>query len=509
MKHLRIPLYTKLLPVMGVVTMSGVSCEDINANGGVQDPENGAERGDQPNIILILADDMGYNDAHYNGQTYIETPYLDSLALNGVRMESFYTCPVSSPTRVGTLTGRYPIRMGLQRSAIAPHADYGIPADEELIPQMLERAGYEHRAAFGKWHVGQLRYEWLPMQRGFNHYVGCYNGAVAYFTHIAPINDYGERDWHYGNTPLDESGTYVTDLIGNHAAQYVSRVPKTEPFFMYLAFTAPHSPFVAKPEDIAKYNAKGVFDTPANSTDHKHKFATYAAMVDNMDQNIGKVIEAVRRRGDLDNTLILFYSDNGPDGTSAHIPTVMREQKFSAHEGGIRVVAFANWEKGGITGGRQEHSQMGYIDMFPTIKAAAYGDTYESVPDKKPLDGINILPILQGKAAGAPRYWYSYIDQLDDKHEHFALNYGITKLHVKRASPDNNNSKTNQINLYNLNPNHSGENTSVNNPETKAEYLEKIETFKKLQPKDNVGRYSDGKPKNEAGYYPKDWNVTQ
>ncbi len=445
---------------------------------------------EKPNIILILADDMGYNDLGFNG-SYIETPNMDDLAMQGVRMESFYTCPVSSPTRVGTLTGRYPIRMGMMRSVIPPMRDFGIPTSEILIPEMLANAGYNHRGMIGKWHVGHLRYEWLPMQRGFTHFVGCHNGAIDYFTKDRE----GELDWHDGNAPLPEKG-YVTDLIGKHAVNFIKDVPKDEPYFLYLPFTAPHSPFQAKEKDIKKYlNLPGVKDKKA---------ATYAAMVDNLDQNIGRVVDAARKRGDLDNTLIIFYSDNG--GVPQSLPTKMRAGKFSTYEGGVRVVAFANWPDGGITGGRQIDSRMGYIDIYPTIKAAAYGDDYTKVKDKNPIDGINVLPMLRGKSEGEPRYWFSYIDQNQGAIERFGINYGNYKLYVERPAADNKAKEKPKakIELYELDAHHATEHEQVKNPKMKKQLLQKVNEFMGLRPEVVIDRYH---VPNKGFIAPKDWTI--
>ncbi len=437
----------------------------------------------RPNIIVILADDLGYADVGFNGSK-TETPNLDRLAEEGVHLESFYTCPVSSPTRAGVMTGRYPLRFGLMRSVIPPHRHFGISDQEVLLPQMLAEAGYEYRACFGKWHLGCAETEWLPQNRGFNHFIGCYNGAIDYFDQTRD----GERDWHFNDETLVEEG-YVSDLIGDHASKYIESIPKDEPYFIYVPFTAPHSPIQAKECDIAKYA-----DQP-NST--------YAAMVDCMDQNIGKIIEAAKKRGDYENTFIIFFSDNGGTGRGSN--GVTRGHKFDTYEGGIRVAAACQWIKGGITGGYKVNERMGYIDIFPTLKALAYGKKYKKIEDKNPLDGINILPLLRGEKPQEDRFWYTYIDQRTDMVEHIGVNYGDMKLVVARPAPDNNKTDASaaSVVLYELNEDHSGEMTPAENQDIEALY-EKAEAFMTNKSKNQIPRYQVKEGKFTA---PKDWKI--
>ncbi len=479
----KIPSLLLCAPISILASCNDANDVDISGGG---NSGGGGNHSDKPNIILILADDLGYNDLGYTG-AYIKTPNIDQLAKTGVRMESFYTCPVSSPTRIGTMTGRYPIRMGLMRSVIGRQHKNGVPTSEVMIPEMLADAGYNHRGAFGKWHMGHLKHEWLPMQRGFTDFVGCYNGANDYFNK----RSYGVLDWHHKNKSVDEEG-YVTDLIGTYAAQFITKAPDGEPYFLYVPFTAPHGPHKAKQEDIVKY--------PNLSEDE----AIYAAMIDNMDQNIGKILNAAKSRGDLDNTLIIFYSDNGGVIGKTR-PGVMKGGKFFTYEGGIRVAAFANWPKGGITGGRLEHSQMGYIDIYPTIKAAAYGAGHTAILDKKPLDGINLLPILQGKEKGKERLILSYIDQNEDKIERYGVNYGTKKLHVNRPALDNTKPSAKlKITLFNLNTNHAE--IEIHDAKLQEELYKHVDEFMKLQPENHISRYADG----QDGFTPPhEWTPTE
>ncbi|MCG6188319.1 sulfatase-like hydrolase/transferase [Maribellus maritimus] len=192
-----------------------------------------------------------------------------------------------TPTRAGLMTGRYPIRYGLMRSVIPPYRGFGLDPNEIILPEMLAEAGYEHRACIGKWHLGHLRKKWHPNSQGFTYFAGCYNGAIDYFTKVRE----GEADWHRNSQTIHADG-YVIDIIADEAVGFINSVPDKEPYFLYVPFTAPHSPYQAKEEDIAKYPHR------------EGKQRIYAEMVDCMDQAIGRIIDAVEKRGDRDNTFI-------------------------------------------------------------------------------------------------------------------------------------------------------------------------------------------------------------
>ena len=402
----------------------------------------------KPNIIILLADDLGFADVGFHGSD-IQTPNIDRLATEGVRLEKFYACPMCSPTRAGLMTGRYPIRFGLMRSVIPPQRDFGMPPEELTIAEMLEKAGYNHRGIAGKWHLGHRQKKWLPTNQGFTFYQGCLNGAVDYFTQ----DRNGERDWHDNETPSTKTG-YTTDLIGDASVQFINSVPINEPFFLYVPFTAPHSPFQAKPEDIAKY---------PNREGNKQ---VYAAMVDCMDQNVGRIISAIKNRGQLHNTFILFCSDNGgveDVGDNGE----KRGAKLTVYEGGINVVAAASWPAGNITGGKTISERMGYIDVFPTLmEVAGYrGKTKES------LDGISVLKGMRGEKL-EDRNWFTYLDQNSDKIEQFAWNTNDWKLVWKRNAPDNP-EKSEQIELFKISTDLT---ESVNVNEENEELVKELQT---------------------------------
>lgn len=342
----------------------------------------------KPNIVIILADDLGWADVGYHGGA-IATPSIDRLASEGVRLENFYTCPLCSPTRAGLMTGRWPIRYGMGESVITPWRKHGLPTTERTLADLVAQGGYERRGAIGKWHLGHYQKKYLPLNRGFTHFYGHYNGAFDYFTHKRE----GQLDWHRNFDTCHDQG-YATDLIGREAVRFIKDSPSDKPFFLYVAFNAPHLPLQAKDEDIAKYSHI------AND-----KKRIYAAMVDSMDQAIGKILNAIDHKGIAHNTFVLFFSDNGAISYGDNKP--WRGGKGSVYEGGIRVPALVRWPAGIAGEGRSVNAMMGYIDIYPTIKHIA-GVT--SV-DQQPLDGRDMLDVIRAKAEPPKRDWFSYIAQ--------------------------------------------------------------------------------------------------
>src|SRR3954468_2487786 len=223
-----------------------------------------AEEGPRPNIVMILADDLGWADVGWHGNE-IKTPHLDKLAAEGARLEQFYVQPVCSPTRAALMTGRYPMRHGLQVGVVRPWAQYGLPLDERTLPQALKEAGYE-TAICGKWHLGHFRREYLPTRRGFDHQYGHYNGALDYFTHVRD----GGFDWHRDDRECRDEG-YSTHLLAREAARLVDGHDPARPLFLYVPFNAVHAPH----------------QVPASYTEPYSKLKgarrTYAGMVAAMD----------------------------------------------------------------------------------------------------------------------------------------------------------------------------------------------------------------------------------
>ncbi|MDE2976911.1 MAG: sulfatase-like hydrolase/transferase, partial [Acidobacteriota bacterium] len=201
-----------------------------------------------PNVVLIVADDLGWRDVSFNGGD-IATPNIDRIAAEGVRLDRFYVAPTCSPTRAGLMTGRHPIRYGMMRGVVMGYHDYGLDPEATLIPEVLGEAGYEQRGLVGKWHLGLSRREYHPRERGFTRFVGHLGWGFDYFTH----ERYGEVDWFHDEESVDEPG-YSTDLISEHAVRFVrEHAGGDAPFFLFVPYNAPHSPFQAKEEYLPQY----------------------------------------------------------------------------------------------------------------------------------------------------------------------------------------------------------------------------------------------------------------
>ncbi|MFV0592486.1 MAG: sulfatase-like hydrolase/transferase [Draconibacterium sp.] len=442
----------------------------------------------KPNIIILLADDLGFGDVGYNGSD-IQTPNIDRIASEGVILNQYYSCPMCSPARAGIMTGRYPIRYGMMRSAISPQCDFGLSTSENTIPEMLAKAGYNYRGMVGKWHLGYRRQEWHPYNRGFTYFKGCLNGAVNYFNRNLSIDPgkEGNVDWYLNDQQIIEEG-YTTDLIAKTAVDFITSVPLDKPFFLYVPFTAPHGPLQAKQEDMAKYpNRQGAK-------------RTYAGMVDNLDQNIGKILICLERRGQLDETFILFCSDNGGLLKGASNGE-LHGGKLTPYQGGIRVVAAVRWPQGGINGGNIINQRVGYIDIFPTIITIA--GYHEFIKDK--LDGQDILEILKGDTI-ADRDWFTYEDQYDDKIEDLAINTDQWKLVVKRPAPDNNLDISPVFELFRIDSDPFEKNNEADqNQEKVNELFPKIEKFYELKQQNQIPRYNENSNNSEIS--PPDWQL--
>jgi arylsulfatase A-like enzyme len=348
---------------------------------------------DKPNIVYIVADDLGWKDVGYHGSD-IQTPNLDILAASGARLEQFYAQPMCTPTRAALMTGRYPFRYGLQTLVIPAGYSYGLPADEWLLPQALKEAGYK-TAIIGKWHIGHGDQKFWPRQRGFDYQYGPMIGEIDYFTH----KEHDTVDWYRDNKKLIEEG-YSTTLLGNDAVKLISAHDTAKPLYLYLAFNAPHTPYQATQEYLDEY--KQIADPSRRA---------YAASITAMDDQIGRVVEALQKKGMRDNTIIFFQSDNGGtrnakfagtgfDLSKTKIPcdnSPYREGKGSLYEGGTRVVALANWPDH-IKWGTIVDGMIHVVDTYPTLAKLAGASTAKC----KPLDGMDVWSTIS-QGAASPR----------------------------------------------------------------------------------------------------------
>jgi arylsulfatase A-like enzyme len=331
----------------------------------------------RPNIVFLVADDMGGNDVGFNGGKEIKTPNLDALARAGARFDAFYVQPVCSPTRAALLTGRYPMRHGLQTGVVRPWAQYGLPLEERTLAQALREAGYT-TAIVGKWHLGHFKVEYLPTHRGFDHQYGHYNGALDYFTHDRE----GGFDWHRDDRENHDEG-YTTHLIAREAVRLIRERDNTKPLFLYVPFNGVHAPFQV-PDSYAR---------PYAGLTGKRR--TYAGMLSALDEAVGQIVAAIKDAGLTNNTLFVFTSDNGgPNPGKITDNGRYRAGKGTVYEGGVRVAAFATWE-GTIKPGTVVTQPLHIVDWYPTLLTRAGARIDQALP----LDGRDIWPTI---TAGAP-----------------------------------------------------------------------------------------------------------
>lgn len=333
----------------------------------------------KPNVLILLADDLGWADVGFH-DSEIRTPNIDRLAGDGVRLENAYSCPVCSPTRAGLMTGRAPVRLGLSRTVIRPWSSFGVSTQERFLPQAFLDAGYQTGMA-GKWHLGHSRKAFLPGSRGFQQTYGHVNGAIDYFTHERE----GGLDWARNGKTIREEG-YSTSLLGNEAVRFLRHRDKSKPFLFYLPFNSPHSPLQAPPVYLDRYSS---------ITDPQRR--TFAAMVTAMDDSIGNVLKTLKEEGLEQNTIVLFFSDNGGPVALGANNKPLRGAKATTFEGGTRVPAVIRWpsklKPGGIS-----RQVLTVSDYFPTLAAAAG----VKPGNKLPFDGLNLWPQLS-RGANIPR----------------------------------------------------------------------------------------------------------
>lgn len=353
---------------------------------GAFDSASAQSRG-KPNIVFIVADDLGWKDVGYHGSD-VKTPNINKLAADGARLEQYYSLPMCTPTRAALMTGRYPLRYGLQSGVIPGAGSYSLPTDEYLLPQMLREAGYR-TVMSGKWHLGHAKKEFWPHSRGFDSFYGCTVGEIDHFTH----SSHGVADWFRNDKAIVEEG-FDNTLFGQEAVKQIKSHDTSKPLFLYLAFTAPHTPFQAPKEYLDRY---------ASISDPNRR--AYAAMISVIDDEVGKVLAALDEKKMRENTLIVFMSDNGGvksamfsgdtpvEGSLPADNGPYRDGKGTTYEGGTRVVALANWP-GNIQPGTV-NQLMHTVDWYPTLAKLASA----KLGKNKPLDGMDVWSTV---SAGRP-----------------------------------------------------------------------------------------------------------
>lgn len=379
-------------------------------------PVAAAGRGDKPNIVIILADDLGYADVGFHGGKDIPTPHLDALAKAGVVCTNGYvTCPVCAPTRAGLLTGRYQQRLGFEDNSWSGKT--GLSPEATTLADILKTAGYA-TFAVGKWHLGHLP-QFRPLVRGFTDHYGFLGGGRSFLplkeSQGVPFipKDPDQVDlWRNGSRVADPE--YLTDAFGEEAALYIHR-HKRDPFFLYLAFNAPHVPLQATEKYLRRF---------PNLTGARR---TYAAMLSALDDAVGRVSDALKREGLDGDTLIFFLSDNGghPLANAARNDP-LRGEKGTLYEGGIRVPFVVKWT-GRLPAGATYAHPVVSLDLMPT----ALGAVGTKPPKGVRLDGIDLLPHLRGEAIPPPHYtlYWRYIN-------HWAVRHGQWKLTAPAGVPE-------------------------------------------------------------------------
>lgn len=351
----------------------------------------------RPNILVVMLDDLGYNDVGFNGSTDIKTPEIDKLAKNGTIMTSGYVAhPFCGPSRAGFITGRYPHVIGTPYNLPEDGkvTDDGVPTNELFMSKALQQAGY-YTGAIGKWHLGDAP-QFHPNKRGFDDFYGFLGGGHQYFpekfkAQYASQVKAGRQFIHGYLKPLEHNGKevdvteYLTDALSNEAVRFVKEAPaKKKPFFLYLAYNAPHVPLEAKAEDMKKFEH-------IQNKDRR----TYAAMVYAVDRGVGEIVKALKETNQFDNTLIVFLSDNGGNFDHGACNYPLKGTKGDTWEGGFRVPMFIHWPAK-IKGGQQYEHPVSALDYYPIFASLAGA----KLPADKKLDGKNILDdVIAGRNA--------------------------------------------------------------------------------------------------------------
>ncbi|MFL6283647.1 MAG: sulfatase-like hydrolase/transferase [Pyrinomonadaceae bacterium] len=392
--------------------VAGVSAKSVDAQPPAQ----------RPNVLYIMADDLGWGDLSCYGRPDYRTPNLDRLASEGTRFNHAYSAsPVCTPTRCGFVTGRYPARtpVGLEeplswrKNLVEQKRDVGLAPEHPTVASLLKSAGYG-TALVGKWHLGYLP-KYSPIKSGFEEFFGIMSGGADHFTHK---DANGEGDLFEAEVPVERVG-YTTDLLTERAVEFLKR-RRDAPFFLSLNYTAPHWPWEGPNDEAVSRGIAAGYDGFTSGGSLK----VYAEMMKSLDAGVGRVLRALEEAGHARTTLVIFTSDNGGERFSYNWP--FTGKKFELYEGGIRVPAFARWP-GRIPSGRTTEQAAITMDWTATILAAAGARPH---PDY-PLDGTDLLPVMRGERAAFERtlFWRNDVQaaaregrwkylKVDDKTEH-------------------------------------------------------------------------------------------
>ncbi|GIY78947.1 arylsulfatase B [Caerostris darwini] len=253
----------------------------------------------QPHIVFMIVDDLGWSDVSFHGSKQIPTPNIDAIARDGIILNNYYVAPTCSPSRGSLMTGKYPLRLGFQHEVIVANSPWGLPLEEKILPQYMKSLNYVTRGV-GKWHLGFFKEEYLPMKRGFDSFFGYWNGVEDYFTHFSDTTDMSGLDLHDGYENIwDFNGTYGTELFTTKAKEVIYKHNPNKPLFLYIGQQAPHTGNFAKPLQVPDKYVKPLIGIPDEG------------MVSALDHSVGEIFDALEKSKMLDNTIFVFTTDNG------------------------------------------------------------------------------------------------------------------------------------------------------------------------------------------------------
>ncbi|XP_022829572.1 arylsulfatase B [Spodoptera litura] len=373
----------------------------------------------RPNIVIFLADDLGWNDVGFHGSNQIPTPNIDALAYSGLVLQNYYVTPICTPSRAALMTGKYPIHTGMQHSVIRGEEPRGLPLSEKILPQYLKDLGYKTHLV-GKWHLGHYKREYLPLSRGFDTHLGFWTGKIDLYDHTnMEIGTWG-FDFRRGyEVAYDLFGKYATDIYTNEAVKLVEAHNKSEPLFLMVAHSAMHSgnpsEFLRAPDDVV--------DKFAHIKDTQRR--KYAGMLTKLDESVGKVVKSLSQKGLLDNTIILFSTDNGGpaagfnNNAASNYP--LKGVKNTLWEGGVRGAALL-WSPLIKKPSRVANQTFHIADWLPTLYSAAGGETSVF----KNLDGYDLWEALSNDL---PSQRTKIVHNIDDIFGSASITVDNWKLH--------------------------------------------------------------------------------
>lgn len=425
----------------------------------------------KPNFVVIMVDDMGYAGVSCFGNPYFQTPEIDRLAAEGMRLTDFHSSgTVCSPTRAGLLTGRYQQRAGIE-AVIHPHADHpehlkGLQKSETTFAEALKGAGYA-TGIVGKWHQGYPHNsdDYHPQEHGFDEFVGYHSGNIDFVSHVG---DHEKHDWWHGLKETDEDG-YATHLINRYADDFIRR-HRDEPFCLYVSHLAIHNPVQVPGDPVRRTEEEGWTRwKPANEAERIEKLE---GMTLPIDEGVGQIRKTLEELGLAKDTLVLFFSDNGPSSDFPSGDPNLRGRKGSVYEGGHKV-PFVAWWPGKIEAGSESAVPGITIDVMPTLLSIAGAEA----DAEKPLDGVDLSPVLfeGGSLKERPLYWAS-LSNGGSRSE--AMREGPWKLVVNHPKAKEGTFENEKVQLFRLDRDPSEErDLAAEHPEKAAELLAKLKAW--------------------------------